>query len=112
MLLAIDIGNTNTVLALYRLAMTPSGDHAPATLLADWRVTTRRSLTVDEVGIIFRDLFALRSLDMAQVSGVIVSSVVPPLDSTYRRAVELYFRVKPIFVEPGTRTGLPILTDN
>src|ERR1017187_2591955 len=110
MLLAIDVGNTNTVLGLYRLSI--SGDSAPATLLADWRVTTHRSLTVDEVGIIFRDLFALRSLDMGQVSGVIVSSVVPPLDSTYRRAVELYFRVKPIFVEPGTRTGLPILTDN
>jgi type III pantothenate kinase len=108
MLLAIDVGNTNTVLGLYRLAT--AGE--PATLVADWRVTTHRSLTVDEVGIIFRDLFALRSLEMAQVSGVIVSSVVPPLDSTYRRAVELYFRVKPIFVEPGTRTGLPILTDN
>jgi type III pantothenate kinase len=112
MLLAIDVGNTNTVLGLYRLAMTASGDHAPATLLADWRVTTHRSLTVDEAGIIFRDLFSLRSLDMAQVSGVIVSSVVPPLDSTIRRAIELYFRIKPIFVEPGIRTGLPILTDN
>ena len=112
MLLAIDVGNTNTVLGLYRLAMTPAGEHAAATLLADWRVTTRRTLTVDEVGITFRDLFALRSLDMAQVSGVIVSSVVPPLDSTIRRAIELYFRVKPLFVEPGIRTGLPILTDN
>jgi type III pantothenate kinase len=49
---------------------------------------------------------------MAQVSGVIVSSVVPPLDSTIRRAIELYFHIKPLFVEPGVRTGLPILTDN
>jgi type III pantothenate kinase len=108
LLLAIDIGNTNTVLALYRLA-TPG---VPAELLADWRVTTHRSLTVDEVGIILRDLFQLRSLDIAQVTGVIVSSVVPPLDSTVRSAVELYCHVKPIFVEPGTRTGVPILTDN
>jgi type III pantothenate kinase len=112
MLLAIDVGNTNTVLGLYSLAVTSSSGDAPAKLLADWRVTTHRSLTVDEVGIIFRDLFALRSLDMAQVSGVIVSSVVPPLDSTIRRAIELYFRVKPLFVEPGIRTGLPILTDS
>ena len=110
MLLAIDVGNTNTVLGLYRLAT--RGDTLPPRSLADWRVTTHRSLTVDEVGIIFRDLFALRSLDMAQVTGVIVSSVVPPLDSTLRRAIELYFRVKPLFVEPGIRTGLPILTDN
>jgi type III pantothenate kinase len=108
MLLAIDVGNKNTVLGLYRLAAATE----PATLLADWRVTTHRSLTVDEVGIIFRDLFSLRSLDIGQVTGVIVSSVVPPLDSTLRRAAELYCKVKPIFVEPGVRTGLPILTDN
>jgi len=110
MLLAIDVGNTNTVLGLYRLAA--PGDATPPTLLADWRVTTHRSLTVDEVGIIFRDLFSLRQLDIGRVTGVIVSSVVPPLDSTLRRAAELYCKVKPIFVEPGTRTGLPILTDN
>jgi type III pantothenate kinase len=109
MLLAIDVGNTNTVLGLYRLA---SGD-SPATLIADWRITTHRGiLTVDEVGIILRDLFALRSLDMSQVTGVMVSSVVPPLDSTLRRAIELYFHLKPLFIEPGVRTGLPVLTDN
>ena len=108
MLLAIDVGNTNTVLGLYRLAS--AGE--PATLLADWRVTTHRQLSVDEIGIILRDLFGLRALSLSQVTGVIVSSVVPPLDTTLRRAIELYFKCKPIFVEPGTRTGLPILTDN
>ncbi len=111
MLLAIDVGNTNTVLGLYRLDSTP-GDHPPASLISDWRITTHRSLTVDELGIIFRDLFTLRSLDISQVTGVVVSSVVPPLDSVLRRATELYFGVKPLFVEPGIRTGLPILTDN
>jgi type III pantothenate kinase len=110
MLLAIDVGNTNTVLGLYRLA-TP-GDPSPATLLADWRITTHRNPTIDELGVLFRDLFALRSIDPAQVSGVAVSSVVPPLDSTLRRATELYFKIKPLFIEPGVRTGLPILTDN
>jgi type III pantothenate kinase len=111
MLLAIDVGNTNTVLGLYRLAT--AGDPAPAQLLADWRITTHRgSLTVDEVGVLLRDLFALRELDMADVTGVIVSSVVPPLDSTLRRAIELYLGIKPLFIEPGIRTGLPILTDN
>jgi type III pantothenate kinase len=111
MLLAIDVGNTNTVLGLYRLS-TPA-DPAPASLIADWRITTHRgSVTVDEVGVILRDLFALRQLDISQVTGVIVSSVVPPLDSTLRRAIELYFKRKPLFIEPGIRTGLPILTDN
>jgi type III pantothenate kinase len=108
MLLAIDVGNTNTVLGLYRLA-TPE---APAALLADWRITTHRNPTIDELGILFRDLFALRSLDIAQISGIVISSVVPPLDSTMRRAAEIYCGVKPLFVEPGIRTGLPILTDN
>jgi type III pantothenate kinase len=108
MLLAIDVGNTNTVLALYRLA-TPE---SPATLLADWRITTHRDFTIDEFGLLFRDLFTLRSLEAASVTGIVVSSVVPPLDSTLRRVAETYFRVKPLFIEPGTRTGLPILTDN
>jgi type III pantothenate kinase len=108
MLLAIDVGNTNTVLGLYSLA-TPE---APATLLADWRITTHRNPTIDELGILFRNLFAVRSMDIAQITGIIISSVVPPLDSTMRRAAELYCGVKPIFVEPGIRTGLPILTDN
>jgi type III pantothenate kinase len=108
MLLALDVGNTNTVLGLYRLA-TAEG---PAALIADWRITTDRHVTADEYGILFRDLFSLRSLSISDVTGVAISSVVPPLDSTLRRAAELYFHVKPLFIEPGVRTGLPILTDN
>jgi type III pantothenate kinase len=108
MLLAIDVGNTNTVLGLYRLA-TPSD---PAALVANWRIATHRNPTVDELGVLFANLFALRSLDIAQVTGVAISSVVPPLDSTLRAAAELSFGVVPLFVEPGIRTGLPILTDN
>jgi type III pantothenate kinase len=108
MLLALDVGNTNTVIGLYRLA-TPT---APAALVADWRITTHRHLTADELGMLFGDLLSLRSLSMADVTGVAISSVVPPLDSTLRRAAELYFHVKPLFIEPGVRTGLPILTDS
>jgi type III pantothenate kinase len=112
MLLAIDVGNTNTVLGLYQLADPKVTPEAPATLLADWRITTRRDITADEFAILFRDLFALRQLDMAAVTGLVISSVVPPLDSTLRRVAELTFHLKPLFIEPGTRTGLPILTDN
>jgi len=68
MLLAIDVGNTNTVLGLYRLATPGDPEPAPASLIADWRITTHRgSVTVDEVGVILRDLFALRQLDITQV---------------------------------------------
>jgi type III pantothenate kinase len=108
MLLAIDVGNTNTVLGLYRLA-TPD---VPSQLLADWRITTHREITTDELAVLFRNLFALRSLDIGVVSAIAIASVVPPLDSVLRRAADLYFHVKPLFIEPGTRTGLPILTDN
>ena len=108
MLLALDVGNTNTVIGLYRLATGAT----PAALVADWRITTHRHPTVDEIGMTFRDLFTLRSLSMADVTGVAISSVVPPLDSTLRHAAELYFHVKPLFIEPGVRTGLPILTDS
>ena len=112
MLLAIDVGNTNTVLGLYRLADTKATPETPVTLLADWRITTQRNITTDEFGVLFRNLFNLRSLDMAAVTGIAISSVVPPLDTILRRATDLYFHVKPLFVEPGTRTGLPIHTDN
>src|SRR6185312_15351897 len=132
MLLAIDVGNTNTVLGLYRLASpaAPSrsvgsslvlsdmgGQPKPSQttepeLLAHWRVTTPRTVTSDEIGILLGDLFALRSLSLSDVTGVIVASVVPPIDSILRRALETYCRVKPLFVEPGVRTGVPILTDS
>jgi type III pantothenate kinase len=112
MLLAIDVGNTNTVIGLYRLADPKAAPETPTALLADWRITTRRDITADEFAILFRDLFALRQLDMAAVTGLVISSVVPPLDSILSRVAELTFHLKPLFIEPGTRTGLPILTDN
>ena len=112
MLLAIDVGNTNTVLGLYRLADNKATPPTSAELIADWRITTQRNITTDELGVLFRSLFSLRSLDISVVTGIAISSVVPPLDSILRRAAESYFHVKPLFVEPGTRTGLPILTDN
>jgi type III pantothenate kinase len=108
MLLAIDVGNTNTVLGLYQLGQSAAGPSP----VADWRIATHRDLTVDEFALLFRNLFALRSLSFTEVTAIAISSVVPPLDSTLRQMADLYFHVKPLFVEPGTRTGLPILTDN
>ena len=104
MLLAIDVGNTNTVLGLYDLK---SPD-----LVADWRVTTHPSQTSDEYGVLFLNLFSMRQIDVARITAVIVSSVVPPLDGTIRKLCERYFSVKPIFVEPGIKTGMPLLVDN
>jgi len=106
MLLALDVGNTNTVLGLYRL------DGEKPELAAHWRVTTHRSSTVDEYGMLFVNLFQMQGLAATQVTHIIVASVVPPVDSTLRHVCEQYFHVDPMFVEPGIKTGMPMLIDN
>jgi type III pantothenate kinase len=112
MLLVMDIGNTNTVLGLYRLAEGSAPDAVATELVANWRITTPAKQTVDEFGMLLRSLFGLKGLEIGVVDGIAISSVVPPLDSTLRQVCEIYFRVKPVFIEPGVRTGLPVLTDN
>jgi type III pantothenate kinase len=104
MLLTLDVGNTNTVLGLYRLA--------PDELITHWRVSTLRTQTADEYGVLFLNLFAMRKVEATDVSAIIISSVVPPLESTLRQVCERYFNLKPMFVEPGIKTGMPILVDN
>jgi len=108
MLLAIDVGNSNTVLGLFA----PATETEPAHLVADWRITTPYKQTADELGVLFQTLFAMREIAPSTVTGIAISSVVPPLDATLRRVTETYFKVKPLFVEPGVKTGLPVLTDN
>ncbi len=108
MLLTLDVGNTNTVLGVFAHATATT----PAQLLADWRVTTHKAQTADEYGVLFLNLFAMRGINAATVDSIIISSVVPPLDSTLRRMAETYFKRKPLFVEPGIRTGMPLLVDN
>jgi type III pantothenate kinase len=104
MLLTLDVGNTNTVLGLYRVASDE--------LITHWRVSTLRTQTADEYGVLFLNLFAMRKVEAGEVSAIIISSVVPPLESTLRQVCERYFNLKPMFVEPGIKTGMPILVDN
>jgi type III pantothenate kinase len=106
MLLALDVGNTNTVLGLYQL------DAEQATLVANWRISTHRAQTVDEYGVFFVNLFQMHGMSPSQVTHIIISSVVPPVDSTLRQVCETYFHVEPLFVEPGIKTGMPMLIDN
>jgi type III pantothenate kinase len=112
MLLVVDVGNTNTVLGVYSPSEGSESAGSEQKLVANWRVTTRADQTVDEYGVLFRNLFAMQGLEPTAIHGIIVSSVVPPLDSTLRRVSERYFRQKPLFVEPGIKTGMPVLYDN
>ena len=102
MLLTIDIGNTNTVLGVFR------GEE----LIANWRLTTARQQTVDEYGVLTRNLFTLAGLDRESITGVIVSSVVPPVNWIIGEMARIYFGQKALFVEPGVKTGMAVLVDN
>src|SRR5262249_7672596 len=109
MLLVLDVGNTNTVLGVYGRAQKGDGYGA---LLAHWRVATNRTQTVDEYGVLFRNLFIMADLRAAEVDGVVISSVVPPIDDILREVAQRYFKQHPLFIEPGVKTGVPVRTDN
>jgi type III pantothenate kinase len=102
MLLTLDVGNTNTVLGVFR----------GKELIAHWRLTTARDQTVDEYGILTRDLFTLAELEPKGINGIIISSVVPPLNRTLAEMSRKYLNQKPLFVEPGVKTGMAVLVDN
>ena len=102
MLLAIDVGNTNTVLGVY------DGKN----LLDHWRLETSTRRTSDEYGILLRQLFQVSGIEPGVVRAVAVSSVVPPLQFNLERMSERYFKTRPMFVGPGVKTGMPILYDN
>jgi len=120
MLLVIDVGNTNTVLGVFaRVVHVHPGEDASAPepvryerLVANWRVGSHLNRTVDEYGVIFRNLFSMDNLEVSGVHGIVISSVVPPLDPVLRQVCERYFSVKPLFIEPGVKTGMPVQYDN
>jgi type III pantothenate kinase len=102
MLLAMDIGNTNTVLGLF----------GKDRLLEEWRIRTEANTTVDEYGIIIRSLFSACGRPIDGVADVIISSVVPPVLNSVENFCRKTFRITPLVVGPGIRTGMPIHYDN
>jgi len=102
MLLTIDVGNTNTVLGVFR------GEE----LIANWRLTTTPVQTVDEYGVLTRNLFSLAGLNQEMITGVIVSSVVPPLNWTLAEMSRLYLGKRALFLEMGVKTGMSVHVDN
>ncbi len=102
MLLAIDVGNTNIVIGVFR------GE----TLVHTWRLTTIRERTSDELGILITNLCERHEIRKTDIAGIIVASVVPPLTGTLMTMVSDYFGRVPLLFEPAVNGGIPILIDN
>jgi type III pantothenate kinase len=105
MLLAIDVGNTNTVIGAYK-------EDGEGGLLDHWRIATTAERTADEYSVTIRALFGLAGIDPAQVGAAIISSVVPAAVHPLRLALKERFGVTPLLVGPGIKTGMPILYEN
>jgi len=102
MILLFDVGNTNIVLGVYD----------ERTLTHHWRVSTDKSRTMDEYAVVIKNLFDFSGLTFAEISAVVISSVVPPVMPTLEALVRKYFGVEPLVVGPGVKTGMPIVYDN
>jgi type III pantothenate kinase len=102
MLLALDAGNTNITIGVFR----------ESELTHRWRLRTVHGQTEDEWGVLLRNLFSLDGLALGDVDGVIISSVVPPVNPTLAAMARRYFHREPYFVTPETVTGLTIRYDN
>jgi len=100
-LLALDVGNTNTVVGLFQ------GEE----LKTDWRLTTHAERTADEVGMWLLQLLEWEGIRPDDLQGVAVSSVVPPMDPRLREGVARYLGRQPFFIEPGIQLDMPLLVD-
>jgi len=100
MLLAIDIGNTQLVLGIFK------GDQ----LVHSWRVVTRRNQTFDEYAVLFGNLFELEGISSEDIEGMVISSVVPPLNKTFESLAKQYFSLDPLFIEATRQNLVPIPT--
>lgn len=102
MILVIDVGNTNIVLGVYQ----------EKKLIHHWRISTDKYRTMDEYAVIVKNLFDFEGLSFRNITGSIISSVVPPVTPTLEELVRTRFGVVPFIVGPGLKTGISIVYDN
>lgn len=103
MLLAVDVGNSNTVIGVYE----------GRELVEHWRISTEASRTADELALLFQGFMAFQNLSFSKnVHGVVLSSVVPLVTERLVEMTRKYFHFPPLLVRPGTRTGFAINMDN
>lgn len=103
MLLAVDVGNSHMVLGLFQ----------GKELINDWRVRTRREITADELATLLHSLLHLAGHHLNDITGVIIGSVVPPMESVWKHLSKKYLQCSPLLVsDKKINTGMPIVTDN
>ncbi len=102
MLLTIDVGNTHIMLGIYK----------KEEILVYWRLPTREDSTEDELGMVVKNLLHNSRLSLKDINAIAISSVVPPLMYSLERMATKYFKVIPLVIGPGIKTGLNIITDN
>lgn len=102
MILVVDVGNTHIVLGVYE----------KTDLLASWRLNTDKERTADELGMFMLNLFNHAGLKADKVEAVIIASVVPPIMYTLEHSIKKYFKLEPMIIGPGTKTGINIRYQN
>ena len=98
MLLAIDVGNTNIALGVYR----------DTELAADWRIRTQHGRTADEYGVLLRELLEHSGLKFSYITGIAISNVVPPTMSALVETSRKFFNLEPYVVDPALETSIQI----
>jgi type III pantothenate kinase len=117
-LLAIDAGNTQTVVGLYDLgddesSSAPPGGRRPEDGLLDhWRIASVADRTSDEFAVMLQGFLSFRSVTLDDIDGIAVSSGVPRITATLRDLADRYLEFDPVVIEPGVRTGIAILYEN
>src|SRR5437899_1135496 len=107
MFLAIDVGNTETVIGVFE--PDAAEDAEP---VEHWRLATQEQRTADELALVYRSFLRFSRRDFGDVTGIGISSGVPHVTAALRQMCKRYAPVSPIVLEPGVRTGMPILYDD
>lgn len=102
MIFVLDVGNTNITLGVYQ----------GKKLINYWRMSTDRGKSSDEFGMFILDLLRYENIKISDIEAIVVASVVPPIMYTLEHALRKYFKIDPIIVGPGVRTGINIKYDN
>lgn len=102
MLLAVDVGNSHMVIGVFEKEQ----------LRCHWRIKTDQSSTVDELASIFHGLFAMENIAFNEITGIIIASVVPPMELAWAEFTQKHLNVSPLLVNDSINTGITIKTDN